>query len=60
MFKEINNDEMMSINGGGAWGIAFKVTKAIVKHNATTPYKRKVHRGGKVYNVSYNGNWNNK
>ena len=65
MFKEMNSDEMMKVEGGlskvirdGLIYDAIKTTvKTTVKLVANTPYERTVTRGGRKYNVKYDGNW---
>ncbi len=62
MFKEMTNEEMMQVDGGG-FAIDYVAGKAIdfvIKKIASTPYERNVHRGGKVYHVSYDGNYSGK
>ena len=61
MFKEMNSDEMMKVEGGLSKvirdGLIYDAIKTTVKLVANTPYERTVTRGGRKYNVKYDGNW---
>ena len=61
MFKVMNSDEMMKVEGGLLKvirdGLIYDAIKTTVKLVANTPYERTVTRGGRKYNVKYDGNW---
>ncbi len=57
----MNSDEMMKVEGGLLKvirdGLIYDAIKTTVKRVANTPYERTVTRGGRKYNVKYDGNW---
>lgn len=65
MLRELNHEEIMSVNGGGAvatfligaivGGIVYDVTKKVAIAYVNQPYTRIVTRGGQKYLVTYDG-----